>query len=52
MNLKIEEIRSEMAKEVLKIDHNYSTLNTKVYIIAEAMMKVVGLYNSLLPKVD
>ncbi|CAI9266760.1 unnamed protein product [Lactuca saligna] len=41
-----------MGKEVSKLDHNYSSLNTKVDIIVAVVTKVVESYTSLLPKVD
>lgn len=51
VNLKIEELRVDMAKEIADLDHNYSSLHTKVGIIADVVTKVVEMYNSLLPKV-
>ncbi|CAI9259591.1 unnamed protein product [Lactuca saligna] len=52
VNLKIEEIRSEMVKEVVNLDHNYSTLNMKVDIVPVAFTKVVKLRNSLSTKFE
>lgn len=52
MNLKLEEICSDIAKGVAQLDHNYSSLNTKVDIIATTMTKVVEFYTSLISKVD
>lgn len=41
-----------MAKEVAELPHNYSSLHTKVDIIAAVVTKVVESYTSLLPKFD
>lgn len=47
VNMKIEELHSEMAKEVVKLDHNYSNLNTEVNIVVATVTKVVELHSSL-----
>lgn len=52
VNLKIEELRSELVKEVAALDKNYPSLQTKVDIIVDAMTNVVKWYNSLIPKFD
>lgn len=52
VNLKLEEICFEMAKEVVKLDNDYSTLNMKVDIVVAAITKLVELYKSLLTKID
>ncbi|CAI9280545.1 unnamed protein product [Lactuca saligna] len=52
VNLKLEELRVDMAKEVDAISHDFSTLHTKVDIIAAVMTNVVKWYQSLLPKVN
>ena len=41
VNLKIEEIRQEMTKEVAKVDHSYLNLHTEVDIVANVVMKLV-----------
>ncbi|CAI9280965.1 unnamed protein product [Lactuca saligna] len=49
VNLNIEEIPSEMDKEVVNLDRNYSTLIMKVDIVAAvAITNVVELHNSLI----
>lgn len=50
--MKIEELHSEMAKEVVKLDHNYSNLNTKVNIVVDTVTKDVELHSSLLTKIE
>ncbi|CAI9295424.1 unnamed protein product [Lactuca saligna] len=52
VNLKIQELRDDMAKEFTALDHNYSTLHNKVDIIAGVVTKAVNWYNSLVPKFD
>lgn len=52
VNLKNEELREEMAKKIVALNHNYSSLHTKIDIIVFAVTKFVEWYNSLLPKVD
>ena len=52
INLKTEECRTDMAKEIAALDHNYSSLHSKVKKIVDAVTNVVEWYNSLLPKVD
>lgn len=52
VNLKLEELRVDMEKEVAAISHDYSTLHIKVDIIADVVMNVVKWYQSLLPKVE
>ena len=41
MNLKIKELRSEIAKELAALDHNYSSLHMKVDIIVDVVTNVV-----------
>lgn len=50
VKLKLNELLTDMAKEVAQIDRNYSSLSMKVDIIANVVTKVVELYNSLVPK--
>lgn len=52
MNLKLEELRVDMAKEVASISHDFSTLHTKVGIIATAVTNFVKWYQYLIPKID
>lgn len=52
MNLKLEELHTDIAKEVAHLEHNYSSINTKVDSIVGVVTKVVELYSSLLPKVE
>ncbi|CAI9290319.1 unnamed protein product [Lactuca saligna] len=52
VNLKIEELHSDVAKEVATLDQNYSSLHTKVDIIADVVTNVVKWYNTLLAKFD
>lgn len=52
MNSKIEEICQEMTQEVAKVDQNYSSLHTKVDIVADVVTKIVKYHTSLLNKVD
>lgn len=48
VNLKTEELRADMAKEIAALDHIYSSLHKKVDIIVDAITKVVEWYNYLL----
>ncbi|CAI9294195.1 unnamed protein product [Lactuca saligna] len=41
VNLKIEELGVDMAKEILALGHNYSSLHSKVDIIVDVVTKVV-----------
>lgn len=52
VNLKIEELQVDMANEVVDLSHDYSTLHTKVDIIADAITNVVKWYQYLIPKID
>ncbi|CAI9287889.1 unnamed protein product [Lactuca saligna] len=52
VSLKIEELRSEMTKEVVKLDNNYSHLNNEVDIVATIVTKVFEFHNSLPTKID
>ena len=52
VNVKVAELKSEMSKEVAKLDQNYSTLQTKVDVIVDVVMKVVEYFNSLSTKID
>ncbi|CAI9282806.1 unnamed protein product [Lactuca saligna] len=52
VNLKLENLRVDMAKEVAAISHDFSTLYTKVDIIAFAVVNFFKWYKSLIPKVD
>ncbi|CAI9275185.1 unnamed protein product [Lactuca saligna] len=52
VNIKLEELRVDMAKEVAVISHDFSTLHTKVDIIAVAVTNVMKWYQSLILKVD
>lgn len=52
VTFKIEELRTDMAKEIVALDHNYSSLYTMVDIIVDAVTKVFMWYNFLLTKVD
>lgn len=47
VNLKIEELRQEMMKEIAKADQNYYNLHTKVDIITDAVTKLVEYHTSL-----
>lgn len=47
MNFKIEEIRQEMVQEVAKVDQNYSSLPTKVDIVADSVTKLVVYHTSV-----
>lgn len=38
VNLKFEEIHTEMSKEIVKLDQNYSNLHSKVDIIVDAVL--------------
>lgn len=51
VNLKIEELKVDMVKEIAALDHNYSSLHKKVDIIFNDVTKVVEWYTSLLPNV-
>lgn len=46
VTLKMEELKSEMAKEVVKLELNYLSLPSKVDVLAEAVKNIVE-YNSL-----
>lgn len=52
VNLKVEELKSEMSKEVAKIKKNYATLHDKVDVIADAIKKLVEYYTSITTKLD
>ncbi|CAI9300099.1 unnamed protein product [Lactuca saligna] len=52
LNLKIEELGEDMAKEISALDNNYSSLHKKVDIIADTITKVLEWYNSLLSNVE
>lgn len=41
-----------MTQEVARVDQNYSTLRTKVDIVANVVIKFFEFYNSLVTKVD
>lgn len=50
---KVEEsIKSEMSKEVEKVEHNYSSLHSKVDIIANTIKKLVEYYTLFSTKLD
>lgn len=51
VNLNIEELCNDMAKEVADLTHNYSSLHTKVDINVDAVTKVIEWYISLAPKI-
>ena len=38
VNLKFEEIHTEMSKEIVKLDQNYSNLHSKVDIIVDVVL--------------
>lgn len=52
INMKIEELCEDMAKEIAALEHNYSSLHKKVDIIVDVVTNYVTLYESLLLKVD
>ncbi|CAI9259277.1 unnamed protein product [Lactuca saligna] len=52
LNFKVEDLRNEMTKEVVKLDQNYSNIHTKIDIIADVVTKVFDFYNSLVTKVE
>ncbi|CAI9288903.1 unnamed protein product [Lactuca saligna] len=51
VNLKIQELREDIGKEVSALQHDYSSLHQKFDIIADVVTKFVKLYESLVPKV-
>ncbi|CAI9285129.1 unnamed protein product [Lactuca saligna] len=52
VNLKIQELRDNMAMEVAELGHSYSNLHNKVDILDDAITKVVEWHTTLSPKVD
>lgn len=52
VNIKVQELREDMKKEIAALNHNYSTLHNMVDIIVDVVAKAVGLYSSLVPKFD
>ncbi|CAI9287037.1 unnamed protein product [Lactuca saligna] len=52
VNLKIQELREDMGKEVATLNHNYSSLHQKVDIIVGVVTNFVTLYQDLVPKFD
>ncbi|CAI9283126.1 unnamed protein product [Lactuca saligna] len=52
INLKVQELKEDMTKDIVALDHNYFTLHNKVDIIVGAMAKEVELYTSLGLKLD
>lgn len=41
-----------MSKEIVKLDHNYSDIYTKVDVISDAITKVLEHFNSFCTQVD
>ncbi|CAI9279239.1 unnamed protein product [Lactuca saligna] len=52
VNLKLQELRQDMAKEISILTHNYSTIHMKVDIIADVVTKAIEWYNSFTPKFE
>ncbi|CAI9272208.1 unnamed protein product [Lactuca saligna] len=52
VNLKVQEIRKDMSKEIAVVQQDYASLNQKVDIIADVVTKFVKLYEALGPKVE
>lgn len=50
VNLKLQELRDDMAKEIKILTRNYSTLHTKVDTIDDAVTEAMEQYTSLVPK--
>lgn len=52
INLKVVELKSEMSKEVEKIEKKFSIIHGKVDVIADAIMKLVEYNTSYSYKLD
>lgn len=52
VNLKVQELKSKISKEVEKIERNYSNLNCKVDVILDSIAKLVEYNTSYSTKLD
>lgn len=52
VNLKLQEIREDMQKEIAIVQHDYASLNQKMDIIVDMVTKFVKLYEALSPKIS
>lgn len=52
VNLKIQELRDDMVKEVEVVHHDYAYLHQKVDLLADVVKKFDKLYEDLNPKVE
>lgn len=52
VNRKLEELKVDMAKEIHELSTNYSSLLSKVDIVAGAVTKIVECYQTLVPKIE